>query len=169
MALRGGAGAGFRWGRCAACGRASGLRGCGRRAGEGRVAVRGREKAFGGECVVGAARNVSRSLRACVWAAWGSESTRAGRVAVLGREQIFGEEWVVGSAGLTHFRRSGSRARVLLLYVRRATAVKSRPWGRKTPPTSTHRPRRLPHPPRLRLYFRAGVHLPPHTLWPPAE
>ena len=36
----------------AACGCASGLRGCGRRAGEGRVVVRGRAKAFGGECVV---------------------------------------------------------------------------------------------------------------------
>ena len=33
-------------------GRASGLRGCGRRAGEGRVVVRGREQIFGGECVV---------------------------------------------------------------------------------------------------------------------
>lgn len=49
--------------------------------------------------------------------------------------------------------------------------MKSQPWGRKTPPASTHRPRRLPHPPRLRLYFRARVHtsasaftLPPHGL-----
>ena len=58
----------------AACGRASGLRGCGRRAGEGRVAVRGRAKVFGGE-------------------------------------------WVVRAAGLTHIRRSSTRARVLL-YIR---------------------------------------------------
>ena len=42
--------------------------------------------------------------------------------------------------------------------------MKSRPWGRKTPPASTHRPRRLPHPPRLRLHFRARVHTFP--AWP---
>ena len=83
---------------------------------------------------------------------------------MLGREQVFGGEWVVRSAGLTHFRRSGSRARVLLLYVHPAHAVKSQPWGRKTPPASTHRPRRLQPPPRLRLHFRAGVHTFPHTL-----
>ena len=47
--------------------------------------------------------------------------------------------------------------------------MKSRPWGRKTPPASTHRPRRLPHPPRLRLHFRARVHTSPvrvHTSVP---
>lgn len=38
------------------------------------------------------------------------------------------------SAGLTHFRRSGSRVRVLLLYVRRATAVKLQPWAEKVLP-----------------------------------
>ena len=56
--------------------------------------------------------------------------------------------------------------------------MKSRPWGRKTPSASTHRPRRLSHPPRPRLHFRARVHtspvcvctspsaftLPPHSL-----
>ena len=43
--------------------------------------------------------------------------------------------------------------------------------GRKGAPAKAHRPRRLPHPPRLRLYFRARVHtsasaftLPPHGL-----
>lgn len=43
--------------------------------------------------------------------------------------------------------------------------------GRKGAPAKAHRPRRLPHPPRLRLYFRARVHtspsaftLPPHRL-----
>ena len=101
---------------------------------------------------------------------------------MLGREQIFGGEWVVRSAGLTHFRRSSSRVRVLL-YIRpprhrREIAA----MGRKGAPANAHRPRRLPHPPRLRLYFRARVHtsasaftLPPHTLrrrprrlWPPA-
>lgn len=80
-------------------------------------------------------------------------------------------EWVVRSAGLTHFRRSSSRVRVLL-YIRpprhrREIAA----MGRKGAPAKAHRPRRLPHPPRLRLYFRARVHtsasaftLPPHGL-----
>lgn len=53
----------------------------------------------------------------CIVAARGSGSAREGRVAVRGREQAFGEEWVVRSAGLTHFRRSRSRVRVLL-YIR---------------------------------------------------
>ena len=48
--------------------------------------------------MVRAERNASRSLRACVWAAWGSGSAWEGRVAVRGREQIFGEECVVRSA-----------------------------------------------------------------------
>ena len=39
--------------------------------------------------------------------------------------------------------------------------MKSQPWGRKTPPASTHRPRRLPHSPRPRLYFRPVVHTSP--------
>lgn len=84
---------------------------------EGRVAVRGRAKGFGGEWVVRSARNAWRSLRVCVGAAWGSGSVREGSEKVLGREQVFGEEWVVRSAGLTHFRRSSSRVRVLL-YIR---------------------------------------------------
>ena len=75
----------------------------------------GRAKAFGGEWVVRSAGNASRSLRACVGAAWGSGGVREGRVALLGREQIFGGEWVVRSAGLTHFRRSHSRVRVLFI------------------------------------------------------
>ena len=58
---------------------------------------------FGGEWVVGSA-GVRRRRE-------------GGRVAVGGREQIFGGEWVVRAAGLTHFRRSGSRVRVLL-YIR---------------------------------------------------
>lgn len=67
-----------------------------------------------GECIAHCGR-ASRSLRACVGAAWGSGSAREGRVALLGREQIFGGEWVVRSAGLTHFRRSHSRVRVLFI------------------------------------------------------
>ena len=64
-----------------------------------------------------AAGNASHSLRACVGAAWGSGSAREGRVAVRGRAEVFGGEWVVRSAGLTHIRRSSTRARVLL-YIR---------------------------------------------------
>ena len=103
-----------------ACVGAAGASGSAR---EGRVAVRGREKAFGGECVVGAARNVSRSLRACVGGAWGSGSARRGRVAVRGREQVFGGKWVVGSVGV-HRRCEGSgSARAVRVAVRgRATA-----------------------------------------------
>ena len=77
----------------------------------------GRAKSFGGERVVRTARIASRSRRACIGAAWGSGSARGGRVAVRGREQVFGGEWVVRSAGLTHIRRSSTRARVLL-YIR---------------------------------------------------
>ena len=52
-----------------------------------------------GEWVVRSAGNASRSLRACVGAAWGNGSTRGGRVAVRGRAEVFGGEWVVRSAG----------------------------------------------------------------------
>ena len=81
------------------------------------ASLRGREQVFGGKWVVRSARNAWRSLRVCVGAAWGSGSVREGSEKVLGREQVFGEEWVVRAAGLTHFRRSGSRVRVLL-YIR---------------------------------------------------
>ena len=115
--------------RCAGAG--EGLRrGMGCEVGGKCIALRGGEKMLGegvSLCgvggglrrgrVVGSARNASRSLRAGVGAAWGSGSAREGRVAVRGREQIFGGEWVVRSAGLTHFRRSRSRVRVLL-YIR---------------------------------------------------
>ena len=54
--------------------------------------------------------------------------------------------------------------------------MKSRPWGRKTPPASTHRPHSLPHPSRPRLHFRAHVctslpafTLPPHSLPRPPQ
>ena len=117
-----------------------------RSAREGRVAVRGREKVFGGEGVVRSAGNASRSLRACVGAAWGSGGLRRGMgcavggeciaqpagvrrgcvgerkcsgraCAVRGRAEIFSGEWVVRAAGLTHIRRSSTHARVLL-YIR---------------------------------------------------
>ena len=52
-----------------------------------------------GEGVVRSAGNASRSLRACVGAAWASGSAREGRVAVRGLAKVFGGEWVVRSAG----------------------------------------------------------------------
>ena len=107
-------------------------------------------------CEVGG--RASRSLRACVGAAWGSGSARRGRVAVRGRAKVFGGEWVVRSAGLTHIRRSSTRARVLL-YIRPPCPRREiAAMGPKDAPASTHRPRRLPYPPRLRLHFRARVH-----------
>ena len=63
----------------------------------------------GEECIV--AGRGSGSVRG------GSGSARRGRVAVRGRAEVFGGEWVVRSAGLTHIRRSSTRARVLL-YIR---------------------------------------------------
>ena len=95
---------GVAWGRAEVLGK--GVRKCS-----------GRAKAFGGEWVVRSAGNASRSLRACVGAAWASGSAREGRVAVRGRAKVFGGEWVVRAAGLTHIRRSSTRARVLL-YIR---------------------------------------------------
>ena len=120
---------------------------------EGRVAVRGERRSSAG--------NVSRSLRACVGAAWGSGSVREGRVAVRGRAKGFGGEWVVRAAGLTHIRRSSTRARVLL-YIRPPCPRREiAAMGPKDAPASTHRPRRLPYPPRLRLHFRTRVHTSP--------
>ena len=124
----------------------------------------------------------------CVWAAGAGGSARAGRVAVRGREQIFGGEWVVRSAGLTHFRRSRSRVRVLL-YIRppcpcreiAAMGTKDVPCEHPSPAKTSapapsafiFPPRRSPSPtkpsaasrrmtfalPRHRLHFRAGVHI----------
>ena len=71
------------------------------------MALRGRAKFFGGEWVVRSARNAWRSLRACVWAAWGSGSAWEGRVAVRGRATAFSGEWVVRSVGV-HRRCVGS-------------------------------------------------------------
>lgn len=83
-------------------------------------------------------------------------SGRACRCA--GASKVFGGEWVVRSAGLTHIRRSSTRARVLL-YIRPPCPRREiAAMGPKDAPASTHRPRRLPYPPRLRLHFRARVH-----------
>ena len=118
-------------------------------------------KAFGGEWVVRSTRNASHSLRACVGAAWGSGSARGGRVAVRGRAEVFGGEWVVRSAGLTHFRRSSSRTRVLLYIrppcLRREIAA----MGLKDAPCTHPSPAKPSAPPRPRLHFRARVHTSP--------
>ena len=125
------------------------------------------------------AGNASRSLRACVgaaWAcvgtAWGSGSAREGRVAVRGRAKGFGGEWVVRSAGLTHIRRSSTRARVLL-YIRPACprreiaamgpkdAFCEYPSPAKTfapaPSAFTLPPHRLPRPPQSNRHPAAAV------------
>ena len=124
-------------------------------------------------CEVGG--RASRSLRACVGAAWGSGSAREGRVAVRGRAKVFGGEWVVRSAGLTHIRRSSTRARVLL-YIRPACprreiaamgpkdAFCEYPSPAKTfapAPSAFALPRPRSHFPRLRLHFPVRVHTSP--------
>ena len=137
---------------------------------EGRVAVRGRAKGCGGEWVVRSARKASRSLRACVGAAWGSGSVREGSEKVLGREQVFGEEWVVRSAGLTHFRRSSSRVRVLL-YIRpprhrreiKAMGTKDAPCEHPSPAKpSAPAPSAFIFPCRCSHFLRIPFGLPPN-------
>ena len=66
------------------------------------------------EWVVRSAGRASHSLRACVGVAWTIGSAREGCVAVRGRAKVFGGEWVVRAAGLTHIRRSSTRARVFI-------------------------------------------------------
>ena len=147
---------------------------------EERVAVRGRVTAFGGEWVVRSAKNASRSLRVCVGAAWGSGSAWEGRVAVRGRAKVFGGECVVRAAGLTHIRRSSTRARVLL-YIRppcprreiAAMGPKDAPCEYPSPakasapaPSAFALPRPRSHFPRPRSHFRARVHTSP--AWPSA-
>ena len=116
-------------------------------------------------CAVGG--RASRSLRACVGAAWGSGSAREGRVAVRGRAEVFGGEWVVRSAGLTHIRHSSTRARVLL-YIRppcprreiAAMGPKDAPCEHPSPaktfapaPSAFALPRPRSHFPRPRSHF----------------
>lgn len=113
---------------------------------------RGMGCAVGGECIA----QPAGVRRHCV-----GERKCSGRAcAVRGRAEIFSGEWVVRAAGLTHIRRSSTHV-YYYIYVRPVRAVKLQPWGRKTPSASTHRPRRLSHPPRLRLHFRARVHTSP--------
>ena len=132
------------------------------------------------EWVVRSAGNASRSLRACVGAAWVIRSAREGRVAVRGRAKVFGGECVVRAAGLTHIRRSSTRARVLL-YIRppcprreiAAMGPKDAPWEYPSPakasapaPSAFALPRPRSHFPRPRSHFRARVHTSP--AWPSA-
>ena len=143
---------------------------------EGRVAVRGRAKVFGGEWVVRSARNASSRVGGAEVFGEGAEVLGEGVGAAWGRAEVFGGEWVVRSASLTHIRRSSTRARVLL-YIRPPCPRREiAAMGPKDAPASTHRPRRLPHSPRPRLYFRPVVHssptkpsAAPHSLWPSAE
>lgn len=137
-----------------------------RSAREGRVAVRGGRRSSAGNGVCGR-RGMHCALRACVGAAGvrrccgGSGSAREGRVVVRGREQVFGGECVVRAAGLTHFRRSGSRVRVLL-YIRppcprREIAV----MGMKDAPCEHPSPTKTSAFAAPRLHFRAVVHTSP--------
>ena len=175
-----GTGDGLRWGmgcevggECIAhCGRTSALRGgaevlgkgvslCGAREG----LRRGMGCAVGGKCIAqpaGVRRRCVGVHRRCV----GERkcSGRACRCAGAGEglRRGMGRE---GGGFNALSPQQLARTRIII-YVRPAHAVKSRPWGRKTPPASTHRPRRLLHPPRLRLYFRARVHT--SSAWPSA-
>ena len=120
--------------------------------------MRGRELIFDGECVV---RSVGVRRR-CE----GSGSVREGGEKRLGKGVSLcggGSRLSAGINALSPQRLARTR---IIIYVCPAHAVKSRPWGRKGAPANAHRPRRLPHPPRLRLYFRARVHTSP--AWPSA-
>ena len=76
-----------------------------------------------------------------------------------GREEGFGGEWGVRWAALTHIRRSGSRARIYLIYVRPVHAVKLQSWGRKAVPAFTLPPHRLrPRPQSNRHPAAAVIH-----------
>ena len=179
-----GASEGLRWGRCCEGGGAciaqpAGVhRGCvGERKCSGRACrCAGREEVFGGEWVVRSAGNASRSLRACVGAAWRSGTARAGRVAVRGRATVFGGEWVVRSVGLTHIRRSRSRVRVLLYirpprHRREIAAMGSKRRSREcSSPAKTSAPAPSAFAlPRPRSHFRARVHTSPHSLPRPPQ
>ena len=61
------------------------------------------------------------------------------------------------TAGLTHICRSGSRARIYLIYVRPVHAVKSQSWGRKAVPAFTLSPHRLRRCPRSNRHPPATV------------
>ena len=118
------------------------------------------------------AGNAWRSLRVCIGAAWGSESAREGSekvlgqgVAVRGRATAFGGEWVVRSAGFNALSPQQHARTRIIIYVRPARAVKLQPWGRKTPPASTHRPPNDVRPCRSNVHTSAPAFtLPPHSL-----
>ena len=93
--------------------------------------------------------------------------------AVRGRAEIFSGEWVVRSAGLTHFRRSSSRVRVLL-YIRpprHRREIKAMGQKRRSRECSSPAKASAPAPsafifPCPRSHFRVRVHTSP--AWPSA-
>ena len=98
---------------------------------------------------------------------------REGRVALLGREQIFGGEWVVRSAGLTHFRRSHSRVRVLFIRLPcprreiKAMGPKDAPCEHPSPAkTSAPAPSAFIFPPRRSHFPRMAFGLPSNDVRP---
>ena len=142
--------------RCAVCGHASrSLRASGLR---GRASARGgSEEVFGeGVSLCGGERKSSAGSELCGWR--GMHRASCGRGSGLrGRAKVFGGEWVVRSAGLTHFRRSSSRARVLLYIRPPVHVVKSQPWDRKGVPAFTLPLHRLPLPPQSNRHPAAAV------------
>lgn len=185
----------------AACGRASGLRGGAEVLGKGVRKCSGRAKVFDGKCVVRSAGvrrrcegewkcseggekmlGVGADLRRGMGGeVGGCASGLRGRAEVCGKgvSQCGGErrgfdgEWVVRSAGLTHFRRSSSRVRVLL-YIRpprHRREIKAMGQKRRSRECSSPAKASAPAPsafifPCPRSHFRVRVHTSP--AWPSA-
>ena len=171
---------------CEVGGCASTLRGGVEVFGEGVSLCRAGEGLRRGMCCE-AGERASRSLRACIVQPAGmcrhcvGERKCSGRACrCAGRAKAFCGEWVVRSAGLTHIRRSSTRARVLL-YIRppcprreiAAMGSKDAPCEHPSPaktsvpaPSAFALPRPRSHFPRPRLHFRARVHTSP--AWPSA-
>ena len=145
----------------AACGRASGLRGGTEVLGEGVSLCGGERRSSAGNGLCGRRACIAQPAgvrRRCVddrkcsgrvcRCAGTIGSAREGCVAVRGRAKDFGGECVVRSAGLTHIRRSRSRARVLLYIRPPVHVVKLQPRDRKAVPAFTLPPHSLPRSPR---------------------
>ena len=120
------------------------------------------------------AGNAWRSLRVCVGAAWGSGRAREGSEKMLGKSvslcgggrRLLAGNVLWGRRGLTHFRRSSTRARVLL-YIRPPCPRREiAAMGRKGAPAKAHRPPNDVRPCRSNVHTSAPAFtLPPHTLW----
>ena len=119
------------------------------------------------------AGNAWRSLRVCVGAAWGSGRAREGSEKMLGKSvslcgggrRLLAGNVLWGRRGLTHFRRSSTRARVLL-YIRPPCPRREiAAMGRKGAPAKAHRPPNDVRPCRSDVCTSAPAFtLPPHTL-----